>query len=237
MKLITLVLLLLLTAHAVAAPTPARIPAQAPTTTTPHPITGARVDVTCTSAGSAADGYLEIAISSGSGFVVDDDLVVTAASVVTPTRCASGERPTVVVRAGAGVIVSAVEMVDAGSGIALVRAPGARGARVAASDAARRGTRVCAVISAPAFAVSCGDVSGVARGRRAWLSAVAPLGSGGAPVVDAAGRVVGVLTSTARCTSGKSCGTIVEPIPEALLAIIDRVEIAGTRDSVAHEAR
>jgi hypothetical protein len=203
------------------------VPLVGPTcgTASPARVTAARVDVTCTSAGSRADGYLEIAIASGSGLVVGDDLIVTAASVATPTRCASGERPTVVVRTrdaadwSSPVVATVVEVTAGKSGLALLRAAGVRAPReVELGAAPRRGSRACAVVSAPVPAVLCDDVAGVARGQRPWLSTVAPLGSGGAPVVDSAGLVVGILTSTARCTSGTACGSVVEPIPAALIA-------------------
>lgn len=230
---ITALTILLLALHATpAAAAPSESPPMsANATRVASAVTPVRVDVTCTSADSRADGYLEIAISSGSGLVVGRDLVVTAASVVaaasvvTPTRCASGERPTIVVRTmdandqGRPVVAALVEVTAGASGIALLSAAGVRVPRgVELGAAPRRGSRACAVVSAPAPAVLCDDIAGVARGQRPWLSTVAPLGSGGAPVVDAAGLVVGILTSTARCTSGTTCGSVVEPIPAALIA-------------------
>ncbi len=210
------------TVTTVGAPRPAAPPEGGAVRSTNAQVASVRVDVTCTSAASSPDGDLEIAISSSSGFAVADGVVVTAASAVTPSGCAADVRPTVTVTVrGAAPVVAAVDRVDQAGGVAILSAPGVhgvhgvhgvQGAGTGAAASARTGGRACAVVSVPEPALLCGVVAGVARRRSAWMSFVAPRGSGGAPVVDEAGAVIGVLTSTARCADGRQCGTILSPI-------------------------
>ncbi len=143
--------------------------------------------------------------ATGSGFFVAPDAIVTNAHVVGDARAVN------VVVADGRMLRGEVERIAAGGlDLALVRVPLAdgRALSLASPDALRPGSFVATVGhgagSAASFAV--GLVASVRPlGRDVPLiQAQLPLrpGSSGAPVVDRAGRVVGVVTAGAKDASG-----------------------------------